>query len=385
MKTDYFLSQPHQPFFLLAFINAIITMLIFMLSFKGILTIEILPKSYHAYSMIFMLFTPAFIAFLFTTFPRFSSTPAIKQSLYIGVFWLFLASSFLMIIGVFTSSEVVLGAMAINVLAHTKSLKILKDIYISSPIEAKDDQFWILVAMVFGVISHILFISSLSMEIFHTIAVDIALYLYLFLVTFTVAQRMVPFFSNAFIDKNPLFFKLMVGLLVARVVVEIIKPNLSFFIDFILFALIGRELFRWRLPFPNPNPFIWILHIGLYWIPIAFLFSAISNLTTLIDNTNFLYLDVHTLALGFIFTMLIGFGTRVTIGHSGNQMVADNITIALFYWTQIIIIMRLFLSLATAKGLNFMVVFDISIGVWLLIFIAWGIKFFPVLVMGKKL
>ena len=385
MKTDYFLSQPHQPFFLLAFINAIITMVIFMLSFKGILTIEILPKNYHAYSMIFMLFTPAFIAFLFTTFPRFSSTPAIKQSLYIGVFWLFLASSFLMIIGIFISNTLILISMAINVLAHTKSLKILKDIYTSSPIAVKDDQFWILVGMVFGIISHILFISSLSMEIFHTISVDIAIYLYLFLVTFTVAQRMIPFFSNAFISKSSIFFKLMVGLLVARVILEIIKPNISFFIDFILFILIAKELFRWKLPFPNPNPFIWILHIGLYWIPIAFLFSSISNLTTLIDDTSFLYLDIHTLGLGFFFTMLIGFGTRVTIGHSGNQMIADNITIALFYWTQVVIIIRLLLSLAIAKGLNFMAVFDISITVWLLIFLAWGVRFFPVLVMGKKL
>jgi len=31
-ESHYFFSQPHQPFFLLAFVNAIATMLIFMLS-----------------------------------------------------------------------------------------------------------------------------------------------------------------------------------------------------------------------------------------------------------------------------------------------------------------------------------------------------------------
>jgi uncharacterized protein involved in response to NO len=177
----------------------------------------------------------------------------------------------------------------------------------------------------------------------------------------------------------------MVGLLVAKVILEIIKPNLSFFIDFMLFGLIGRELFIWKLPFPNPNPFIWILHIGLYWIPISFLFAGISNLITIINDTYFLYLDIHILALGFFFTMLIGFGTRVTIGHSGNKMIADNFTIALFYWTQVVIIMRILVSLVYAKGWNFMVVFDISITVWLLMFIVWAIRFFAVLVMGKKL
>jgi len=385
LKNLYFLSQPHQPFFLLAFINAIITMVIFMLSFKGVLSIELSSKDYHAYSMIFMLFTPAFMAFLFTTFPRFSTTPPIKQSLYVNVFWLFLASSFLMIIGIFTSNETVLVAMAINILAHTKSLKILVDIYKSSPVEAKSDQFWILVAISFGLISHILFISGLSINILNTFAIDMAIYLYLFLVTFTVAQRMVPFFSNIFINKNPIFFKAMVGLLVAKIILEAIKPNSSFFIDFLLFALIGLELFKWKLPFPNPNPFIWILHIGLYWIPVAFLFGGVSNLLTLMNDTYFLYLDIHTLALGFFFTMLIGFGTRVTIGHSGNQMIADNFTIALFYWTQVVIFMRIFTSLIYANGLNFLVAFDISITVWLLMFVAWGVRFFAVLVIGKRL
>ncbi|HIC99687.1 MAG TPA: hypothetical protein EYP08_08775, partial [Pyrodictiaceae archaeon] len=37
----------------------------------------------------------------------------------------------------------------------------------------------------------------------------------------------------------------------------------------------------------------------------------------------FLALDIHMLLLGFVFTILIGFGTRVTIGHSGNMMQAD--------------------------------------------------------------
>ena len=35
---SYFFSQPHQPFFALAFINAIVTMLLFLLSYKSIIT-----------------------------------------------------------------------------------------------------------------------------------------------------------------------------------------------------------------------------------------------------------------------------------------------------------------------------------------------------------
>ncbi|MCB4758200.1 MAG: NnrS family protein [Sulfurovum sp.] len=85
-ESHYFFLQPHQPFFLLAFINAIIAMLIFMLSYKGITNLEIPASNFHGYSMLYLFFTPAFVAFLFTTFPRFTSTPPIeKKTLYAGL------------------------------------------------------------------------------------------------------------------------------------------------------------------------------------------------------------------------------------------------------------------------------------------------------------
>ena len=76
---NYFFSQPHQPFFVLAFINAVVLMLIFMLTYKGVIHIAIASSNFHSYGLIFLLFTPAFLAFLFTTFPRFASTPVIEK------------------------------------------------------------------------------------------------------------------------------------------------------------------------------------------------------------------------------------------------------------------------------------------------------------------
>jgi uncharacterized protein involved in response to NO len=110
-----------------------------------------------------------------------------------------------------------------------------------------------------------------------------------------------------------------------------------------------------------------------------------SNLTSLINGTNFLFLDIHILMLGFVFTILIGFGTRVTIGHSNNIMQATMWEKVLFNWTQVVVVMRLITSMAAAWGWNFMVLFDISVTVWLLMFILWAIRFFAVLIKGKKL
>lgn len=385
-NNSYFFSQPHQPFFVLAFVNAFFTMLIFMLAYKSIINLSISAADFHAYGFVYLLFTPAFLAFLFTTFPRFSSTPAIEKKTYAAVFNLYYLGSILFILGSIVSALLSAIGMIMVLLSHVKGMLILKNMYDTTTMEDRHDLYWILHAMQFGVISHLLFIIG---KLFYApligLSMEIATYLYLFLLTFSVAQRMVPFFSHCMIDKNIKLLKNIFLLLILHIVLEGIYPNSAFVVDFALAYLIGKELLSWKLPFPNPNPLLWILHISLYWVPISFAFIALTNFITLVFDISFLALDMHILSLGFVFTILIGFGTRVTIGHSGNMMQADLWVKGLFIWTQVVVAVRILVSFVAAFGWDFMVLFDISATVWLIMFIAWGIRFFPVLISGKKL
>ena len=385
-KSNYFFSQPHQPFFVLAFVNAIIAMLVFLLSYKGILNLAITPSSYHGYSITYLMFTPAFLAFLFTTFPRFSSTPPVEIKRYMRVFTFYYLGSILYVLGSIVSPVFSGAAMVLIFIAQLIGVDILRNMYETTTMEDKQDIYWILLAMKLGLLSHFLFIIA---ELFNmplmTLSTEISIYLYLFLLTFTVAQRMVPFFSHCMIEKNEKLLTIVFSLLVLHILLESIVTHGSFIIDLALGYIIGKELLRWKLPFPNPNPLLWILHIAMYWIPVAFILAALSNLLTLITGADFLFLDIHVLMLGFVFTMLIGFGTRVTIGHSGNQMQADNWVKGLFIWTQVVVIIRLLTSIVSAFGWNFTVLFDISATVWMILFIAWALRFFAVLIKGKKL
>ena len=385
MKNHYLFSQPHQPFFLLGFLNAIVAMLLFSLSYKGVLPIVISPLLFHAYSLIFLLFTPAFLAFLFTTFPRFSSTSPIERRSYLLVFGLFAAGSLLFMAGALWSKALLYLAIGLLLAGHLRAVLILWHIYRISPMPDKHDQQWILTGMAAGLIAHTLFILSFFFPLLQTLAVQTAIYLYLFLVAFSVAQRMVPFFSHCMIEKNMHFLRNIFVLLLLHVILETLHAHLSFIADAILAYLTAKEIFRWKLPFPNPNPLLWILHLALYWVPAAFLFAAMSNLTALINGTNFLFLDLHILVLGFVFTILIGFGTRVTLGHSGNRMEVTMWEKVLFNWTQVVVVMRLLTSMAAAWGWDFMLLFDLSVTVWIAMFILWGIRFFTVLIYGKKL
>ena len=384
MKNSYFLSQPHQPFFVLAFVNALLSMLLFMLIIKGSVVTDITASNYHAYALIFLVFTPAFLGFLFTTFPRFSSTPPIDPKRYLRILWIFLAGSLLFIMGSLLSSFFTTIAMIVLFVGHFGAINILLNVYFDSPHEEKHDQYWILIAFAFGFLAHFFFLLSTWFPSLHTLAVQMSVYLYLFLVAFSVAQRMIPFFSHCMIKKDfDLLPKILVVLL-AHVILENSLPHSSFIADLVLVYLIGKELQRWNLPFPNPNPLMWILHIAVYWIPVAFILSALTNLISLTTGNYFLFMDIHTLMLGFLFTVMIGFGTRVTIGHSGNTMQADKWTTLLFYGTQVVVGMRILTSLASVSGWNILVLFNISVTLWLLFFIAWAVRFFAVLIFGKK-
>ncbi len=383
---NYFFSQPHQPFFVLAFVNAIVMMLVFMLAYKGTIYIAIPSTVFHVYGLTYLLFTPAFFGFLFTTFPRFASTPTIPKKVYMQIFGFFYMGAALFILGSIVSPIFSGIGMLMVFGGQFSGMLVLRTIYKTTKMEDKHDIFWILTAMKLGVFAHLLFIiGQFFYASFIGFATEIAIYLYLFLLTFSVAQRMVPFFSHCIIDKNMLLLKVVFWLLVGHILLEGIYPGASFIVDLGLAALIGRELLRWKLPFPNPNPLLMVLHIALYWVPLAFLLGGLSSLVTMLSGINFLALNIHLLTLGFVFTILIGFGTRVTLGHSGNKMQADKWTTYLFYATQLVVILRLLVSLAAALGWNFMILFDITVTAWVLLLSIWAYRFFPVLISGKKL
>ncbi len=129
MRNHYFFSQPHQPFFVLAFLNAIVSIFVFALFSKGIVTPSMPIPNYHAYSLVYLLFTPAFLAFLFTTFPRFSGTLPIEKVVYMTIFVPFAVGSLLLLMGALMSSFLVSTAMIITLIGHLLAVNILRKVY----------------------------------------------------------------------------------------------------------------------------------------------------------------------------------------------------------------------------------------------------------------
>jgi uncharacterized protein involved in response to NO len=383
---NYFLSQPHQPFFMLGVVNAIIMMLIFALNYKGILNLQIDNLTFHVYSLVFLVFANVFTGFLFTTFPRFNQTQVIPYEYYTKVFYLNIVSSILFLAGSFLSHTLVVVGMSITFIAQAVIILKLQYIYKTGASPDKTDSFWILSANYFGLFANFLFIVSEFIPSILSSAVNISFYLYLIFLAFSVAQRMIPFFSHSFAQKDDKFIKIVFGLFILKSLFSASSFKIGeIIVDILLGVYMLREFLRWELhPFNSPA-ILWVLHLALFWLPSAFLLSAITLSAEMFLNTSFYFLNIHLLALGFLTTLLIGFGTRVTLGHSGQSPHADKVATYIFFFIQFVVVARALYSINIAFGWGLNFLFDISFTLWLILFIVWGFRYGKVLMFGSRL
>ncbi|MFA6196894.1 MAG: NnrS family protein [Sulfurimonas sp.] len=391
-KENYFLSQPHQPFFILGVATSILMMLIFALSYKGVIWLNMWSVNFHVYSLIFIVFTNVFTGFLFTTFPRFCQSEVIPKKFYTNIFYANTLGALLFSVGSFINHSLLIAGMALLFISQIFIVLKLKEIYKTGFMPVKEDPFWILIAQYFGLLGHFLFIVveiarhvEVESHLFST-AVNISFYLYLVFLGFSVAQRMIPFFSHSHAAKNEQFIKVVFALFLLKslsstlgiTVVEII-------IDILLGAYMLKEFLRWKLtPFKSPA-ILWVLHLALFWLPLGFFLSAISLSVELFSHTNLYFLNIHLIAIGFVTTVLLGFGTRVTLGHSGQSPHADKIATTLFWFIQVVVLLRALYSVNVAFGWGLNFLFDISFTAWLILFLVWGARYAKVLLFGSKI
>jgi uncharacterized protein involved in response to NO len=384
---SYFLSQPHQPFFVLGVVNAILMMLLFGLGYKGVLFFTMHITLLHIYSLSFFVFHNLFTGFLFTTFPRFNQAPVIEKKFYTTVFFTNTLATILFVIGILNSEYLITAAMMLLFGAQIFTVLKLQNIYNTGAAPDKSDSFWILVAQYSGILANLLFILTHELQLYTLLptATNISFYLYLIFLAFSVGQRMIPFFSHSWAQKNKYFVTAVFVLFLLKSLSSSIDFKLAeMLVDIVLALYMLKEFLRWEFhPLQSPS-ILWVLHLGLFWLPTAFGISAMTLAAELFLDTSFYFLNIHLLALGFLTTVLIGFGTRVTLGHSGQVPNADRFTTGLFLFVQFIVLARTLFSISIAFGWNAPYFFDIALGAWIVLFVLWTVRYGRVLLFAKK-
>ncbi len=390
-KENYFLSQPHQPFFLFGIIGAVASMIIFMLGFKGIASFVISPTYFHVYTLVFIVFSQFFLGFLLTTFPRFCASQSASKNYYLRLFALYEMSSLGVMLGVFLSEKLLLGAVGILFSLHVSIFYQLYTMYKHGKSHIKKDPFWILVAYGFGLLAHAMFVIGFITDAYelpfywYDIAYASSFYMYTIFLTTVIALRMIPFFSHVQIHKIPKLIPIVFTLFMLKSLTIIMTFEwIEIALDMLLGLFLLKEIVRWELPAMRAPAILSILHLALFWLPIGLIVGALGKACELMFDISLISLDTHLIALGFLNTILIGFATRITLGHSSQPPRANRFTVGLFVLTQVVLAVRVIYSLSSGFSIDAAWTFDLSITLWLCLFIAWGAYYGPVLISGKK-
>ncbi len=390
-KESYFLSQPHQPFFLSGIIWAVVFMILFLLSYKGVAQIIVAANEFHLYSLAFVVFIQFFHGFLFTTFPRFCSTNVVPKSVYKNIFMMYQIGSLVYTAGIFSSLVVVYIGVITLLMAQLLAIYTLYNIYKVSKVAMKTDQFWMLIAHIFGAVAHIIFAISIAMELLEVnyslffIASPLTVNMFLIFMTFSVAQRMVPFFSHSMVSKDSRLIYIVFGGFIIKTIASILGFSIiDAIVSIALSLIVAREFIRWKMTSKTAPAILTILHIAIFWLPLGLFLGGVATILEVFTQNSFYYLSQHLLLLGVLTTILIGFGTRVTLGHSGQSPFADRLTIAIFYLTQVVVLSRAALSIDVFVGAYARWLFDLSVLIWIIMFGLWAYRYGYTLIFGYK-
>jgi len=385
-------SKPHKLFFLGGILNAIVYIGLLVVHYLGGASSLVALPVYHAYAMLFLVFTQFFTAFLLTMAPRFFATPPVPRSQYLPIFLVFNISSLMFLFALYSVKPLLIIAGTGGVAAYVMVCKVLLAANRQSMVENRYDTNWILVAFTMGAVSHFLFLLAwfdVAGHVLQRLSINIGFFLYLFMVVLTLSQKMIPFFTEGKVEgyranKSRYFLETVFALLVAKVLLEILQlAQYGFVVDLCLTAVTLWEVVKWRLPFFKVEPILWVLYLSLMWVPVGFFLFFLEGAAQHLMEGSQLFFEktpLHIFAIGYFTTIAVGFGSRIILGHSGRKPKADGYTVGLFMLVQIVVIARVL----SGFSLNFNAAWYIdlillSAGLWVLLFLLWSLRYVKML------
>jgi uncharacterized protein involved in response to NO len=109
---------------------------------------------------------------------------------------------------------------------------------------------------------------------------------------------------------------------------------------------------RWGLVQSLRIRLLAMLHLGFVWLGLALLMSGISHalMASSADASSLGLAPLHAYTMGFLGSTLVAMATRVSCGHSGRTLAADNFVWSLFWLLQLAIVARVLGAFAASFG-----------------------------------
>jgi len=362
---DRFTSQPHQLYFTSAIFFSLLVMFVSFLSFLGTFTIDF--GLFHGFGLIYVVFTNAFLGFLITVMPKYNASKVISKDSYLKPWFIFQLGA------IFALSGFIFIGKILIVLVMLYFVKIFYNTIKIGNATNKQDSIFLNLVFLFGAV--FLFIEAI-------LSIDLSLmifFAYLLSLVFLVAQRMIPAFYSGYMQIAPwkkperireisIFLLFSIGICIEFELQLFLK-----LVSFLAMIFFGYIIINLNIYKKTPA-ILTILILPFIWLGIGFITLFIESVFEIYS----LKLSLHIFALGFIATLLIGFGSRVVMGHAipAQQITTDKLTEFIFILTQVVVISRIVASVLFLENSNiFTGILHLSSWLWIVVFLLWSIRY----------
>lgn len=197
----------------------------------------------------------------------------------------------------------------------------------------------------------------------------------------SVAHRMLPFFTasavRAYVPHRPPWaLRVLLGASLAHGALTVFEAAQWLWLaDLPASVAAGRLSWLWWSRAAIANRLLAVLHVAFAWLAPAFALFALQSLLRQALPGFLGQAPLHAITLGFFASMLLGMASRVTMGHSGRPLVADEAMWRAFCMMQAAAALRVLAELPALPGAH--VLTWLSSALWLGAFGLWAWRYAP--------
>lgn len=340
----------------------------------------------HAYLMIYGLLPFFMFGFLMTTFPRWMNDHEIPARRFMPAFLLMLLGALLFYAGLWLGEGLLQVAVSFTLLGWGFALYALLRVLIDTRPSDKRHTIVLWLALLGGWSGVACFLWWLRGGDwgFLNASIQIGLWLFLVPVFASVGHRMIPFFTGSalslsLVPRPFLPWWIMLAGSVAHALLKLLAVEQWLWLADLPLALAAFYLsYLWGLRRSLKIPLLAVLHVGFLWLGLAMLFYALQSAMLWLDpesGARWGWAPLHALTLGCFATLMIGMGTRVTLGHSGLPFIIDTPLKLMFIGIQLVALLRVSAELLPLQNAGWLYVIA-ALG-WLACFAPWVWRYLP--------
>lgn len=388
-----FTAAPHRVMFLGGALQSIAVMLWLLMEMATRYGVvghpvdwPVAPAAVHGYLMIYGLFPFFIFGFLMTTYPRWMNGKEIPARRYVPAFVLLMLGTAGFYAGLLAGRNVLFVAVLATLAGWGVALYALLRVLLDAQHPDKRHPQIISVALGMGWCSLAAYLAWLwgDNAAWLRFAIQGGLWLFLLPVFASVGHRMIPFFTSTALPQHlvPRPYWAWWTILAASVthgLLRLADAAAWLWVSDAPLAVAAFYLtYVWGLRRSLSVPMLGVLHVGFAWLGIAMLLFAVQSLALFLSHGSaFIWglAPLHALTVGCFATLLIGMGTRVTLGHSGLPVQVGTPVKLMFAGIQLAALLRVLADMLPLQATHWL--YLAAAAAWLACFIPWVSRHLP--------